>query len=195
MSNDQAPRKARLRRYLDSARDAVLWKAEGLTESQLRRPVVSSGTNILGVINHLAFTEFGYFSYCLNRPVNNERVLMMFKSEDPMIDFVVEPEVTSTQIISLYRQAIEASNAAFNQLPLDAAANVPWWGANAETTLEHLMLHMCTETARHAGHLDLVREILDGSRGTSRDNDNLPEYSPEQWTKHYERLKNIADSM
>ncbi|MCW4466475.1 DinB family protein [Glutamicibacter sp. MNS18] len=195
MSNDEASRKARLRRYLDSARDAVLWKAEGLGEAQLRRPLVPSGTSILGVINHLAFTEFGYFSYCMSRPVDNDRAARLFASEDPMADFVVEAGFSGAEVLRFYREAITASDAAFDELPLDAPAHVEWWGENGHTTLEHLMLHMCTETARHAGHLDLLRELLDGRTGMYRQNDNLPDYSPEQWQEHYDRVKDIADSV
>lgn len=195
MSNDEHSRKQRLRRYLDSSREAILWKAAGLTEQQARQPMTPTGTTVLGIVNHLAFTEFGYFSYCLQRPVHNERAVELFRADDPLADFIVEADVPAGDVLQFYRDAIAASDSAFDQLSLDAPASVPWWGADSETSLEHLMVHMCTETARHAGHLDLLREMIDGIAGLSADNDNLPELDAEAWRQHYERLQRIADSM
>ncbi|TLK54308.1 DinB family protein [Glutamicibacter sp. V16R2B1] len=195
MDSEVTARKQRLRRYLDHARQAALWKAENLDEAQLRRPMVPSGTNVLGVINHLAVMEFGYFSYCLKRPVDSPRAVQAFTSEDPMADFVVEADTGAADVLQFYRQAIDAASTAFEELELDAPASVPWWGEDSETTLEHLMLHMVEETSRHAGHLDLVRELIDGQTGLSAQNGNLPEFSDEQWKEHYARLKKIADSV
>lgn len=195
MADDEKTRKDRLRSYLDSARQAVLWKADGLDEAKLRRPMVPSGTSLLGVINHLAFVEFGYFSYCLNRPVDNARAVALFKADDDMAEFIVESETSADEVLGFYREAIAASDAAFDELPLDAPAEVPWWGENRRTDLERLMLHMVFETSRHAGHLDLVRELIDGKIGLRQGNENLPDYSSEQWKAHYERLRKIADSV
>lgn len=195
MTLNDAARKARLRDYLDQSRTAALWKTENLSESGLRLPLVPSGSSILGIINHLAFTEFGYFSYCLKRPVTNQRALDLFKLDDPLGDFVVEKEVSSAEVREFYQQAISASNAGIDELELTAPAFVPWWGEHAATTLEHLLIHMCSETARHAGHLDLLRELLDGSIGFTRGNTNLPDLSPTEWKEHYERLKGIAEAL
>jgi hypothetical protein len=75
---------------------------------------------------------------------------------------------------------------------MDAPGLVPWWGDRGKTTLHIVLVHMIAETARHAGHADIVRESIDGSAGARADNSNLPEGDAQQWSSYRDRLEEIA---
>lgn len=119
--------KKHLMTYLDNAREAVLWKAEGLSDSDVSRPMVGSGTNILGVIQHLATVEYGYFVECLGHTVTDERHLTLMADEEASADMWVPAEIPRTEIIDFYRRAIETANKNIAALDTDVPATVPWW--------------------------------------------------------------------
>lgn len=187
--------KNHLMTYLNASREAVLWKAEGLSERDLTRPLVPTGTNILGLIQHLASVEFGYFVQCLGQEVQHPRFAALEASDAPDDDMWVPADVPVSAILEFYRSAIEAANANITALPLEAAATVPWWAPEKRnTTIGRLLIHMNVETARHAGHLDIVRELIDGSAGDRRRSPNLPEYDASAWTNLYQKIQSAADS-
>ncbi|WP_159614074.1 DinB family protein [Glutamicibacter sp. JC586] len=181
-----------LREYLNDARDAVLYKAQGLSEQAARTPLTPTGTHVLGVVHHLAITEYGYFGPCLGRQVDNPYVQELLEIDDPQADFLPPAHLSANDIIDLYRQAVDYCEAGIDSLPLDAPAEVPWWNRRRHTTLEQLMIHMIAETSRHAGHLDIVREQLDGFTGLRAQSPNLPPYSQDQWAAQYAALSQIA---
>lgn len=187
--------KEQLREYLDSAREAVLYKSEGLAEQLARTPMTPTGTHVLGVLHHLAIVEYGYFGPCLNRPVDDDYARKLLELDDPQADFLPPAELSAAQIIGFYKKAVAFANHGIAAADLDAAAEVPWWVARRNTSLQHLLIHMIAETSRHAGHLDIVREQLDGFAGLLQRAPNLPEYSAAQWASQRARLQRIADAM
>ncbi|MGL3807753.1 DinB family protein [Paeniglutamicibacter sp. R2-26] len=181
--------------YLDASREAVLWKAEGLGDYDLARPLVPSGTNILGLVQHLASVELGYFVECLGLTVEHPRFLALAQSDDPDYDMWVPADVSVAEILDFYRSAVETANRNIARLPLDAPATVPWWSPEKRnTTLGRLLIHMNIETARHAGHLDIVRELIDGSTGDRRISPNLPDYDAEAWRILNQKIQSAAES-
>ena len=102
-------------------------------------------------------------------------------------------EESREQIEALYRRVWAHSDRTITELPLDAVGQVPWWPADRrETTLHRILVHMIAETDRHAGHADIVRELIDGSAGVRADNPNLPPDEADRWTEHYDNLERIA---
>jgi hypothetical protein len=178
-----------LREYLQKARDALLWKLDGLPEYDIRRPLLPTGTNLLGLIKHLAGGEFIYFGTTFGRPSADE---LPWSEDDPMSDMFAFPEDSRADIIGLYKKAWAHADVTFDTLPLDARGRVPHWNpATSEVTLHQIMLHVLVDTHRHAGHADIVRELIDGSAGMSEDNPNLPgDNTP--WETHVKRVEDAA---
>jgi hypothetical protein len=179
-----------MRSYLQTARDVVIWKVNGLSEYDARRPLVPSGTNLLGIVKHLTFVELGYFGPVFGRPMGQTNLWFEDGLEDNA-DLFVGADETREIIIANYRQACETSNATIESLELDAAGSVPWWG-DQPVTLHHVLVHVIAETFRHAGHADLVRELVDGSIGYSEDDSNVPEHDSEWWRAYRDRVEGEA---
>jgi uncharacterized damage-inducible protein DinB len=184
--------KSDLHRYLQAARDAVLWKLDGLGERDVRRPLTPTGTNLLGLVKHLAGVELGYFRQVFDRPFE---VPGPWFGEDaePNADMYATAEESREEIVELYRRAWALSDETIEALPLDAVGRVPWW-STGEVTLHRILVHVTAETHRHAGHADIVRELVDGAIGMRLGNENLPGEDPAWWTGYRERLQRIADA-
>jgi len=181
-----------LRRYLRSAREAVLWKLDGLGEYDLRRPLTPTGTNLLGLVKHLAGVEFGYFGDTFGRPPAAAPVWLTADAE-PNVDMWATAEESREQIVDLYRAAWAHTDDTVTVLSLDATGRVPWWPADrSEVTLRRILVHVIAETSRHAGHADIVRELIDGTAGLRADNDNLPSPDREWWREHHARVERTA---
>jgi uncharacterized damage-inducible protein DinB len=183
--------KQTLCRYLQSQRDAVLWKVDGLSERDLRMPMTASGTNLLGLVKHLAGLEAEYFGGCLGRPWPDP--LPWDGNDEPNADMWATADESPEQIVNLYRDTRIWADATIAELSLDAPAHVPWWQPQ-DTTLHRLLVHMIAETARHAGHVDILRETIDGRRGLRVDVSNLPDVDDEWWHGYVARLRDIAES-
>lgn len=182
--------KADLHRYLRTIREAVLWKLEGLSEYDVRRPMTPTGTNLLGVVKHLASVEIGYFGWTFGR---NLDVTLPWHDDDaePNADMWAAAEESREEIIGLYHQAWRIADATIATLPLDGEGRVPWWPeARAQVTLGLILLHVIAETNRHAGHLDIVRELIDGAVGVRAENSNLP--ADTDWAAYRTRLEATA---
>jgi uncharacterized damage-inducible protein DinB len=165
--------KADLRRYLQLARDALLWKLEGLSEYDARRPLVPTGTNLLGLVKHVASVEAGYLGDTFGRPFP-EPLPWADEGAEPDADMWATADESRDDIVGLYRRVWTHSDATLDALALDATGQVPWWPPDhREVTLHRILIHMIAETDRHAGHADIVRELIDGAAGLRADNDNL----------------------
>ncbi|MGY1687375.1 DinB family protein [Geodermatophilus sp. SYSU D00804] len=164
--------KAVLLRYLSTAREALLWKLEGLSEYDVRRPLTATGTNLLGLVKHLACVEAGYLGNVVGRPFPEPMVW-----DDPDAgddDLWVRADESREDVLALYARATAHADASVAALPLDATGEVPWWPEERRhPTLHTLLVHVLAEVARHAGHADVLREGLDGAAGLRRDDDNL----------------------
>jgi Protein of unknown function (DUF664) len=184
--------KADLRRYLQVGREALLWKLDGLSEYDVRRPMVPTGTNLLGLVKHLTNVEAGYFGETFGRPFE-EPLLWLDDEAEPNADMWVTAEESREQIIGLYRRAWAHSDATIEALPLDAIGHVPWWPPDRrEVTLHRILVHVIAETDRHAGHADIVRELIDGAVGLRVDNDNMAPGDRAWWESYRSRLERVA---
>ena len=186
--------KTQLQHYLQSGRDALLWKLEGLDEYDIRRPVVPTGTNLLGLVKHVAGVEAGYLGDTFGRPFP-EPLPWMEDGAEPNADMWATAEESRESITLLYRRVWAHSDATIAALDLDAPGTVAWWAADRNSvTLHRILVHMIAENQRHAGHADIVRELLDGATGLRRDNSNLPEGDAAWWDDYRERLERTARS-
>lgn len=181
-----------LLRYLQAARDAVVWKLEGLSPTDQRRPLTPTGTNLLGMVKHLAGVELGYFGAVLARPVA-DLPAWMDEEDVPNVDMFATAQESGADILALYRRAWANTDAAVGELGLDGTGAVPWWPPERNpVTVRQLLVHLIAETNRHAGHADVVRELVDGAAGLRADNDNLADVDPGWWPGYVERLAAIA---
>ena len=182
--------KADLRRYLQDARDALLWKLEGLSEYDIRRPLVATGTNLLGLVKHVAGVEMGSFGDTFGRPCPDQ---LPWDESDPNSDMFAAPGESREFITGLYRRAWAHADETIELLPLDAIGHVPWWPADQnEVTLHHILVRVATETSRHAGHADIVRELIDGAAGLAADRSNLPPGDQASWQAYRDRVERAA---
>ncbi|CAM3999051.1 DinB family protein [Kibdelosporangium persicum] len=154
-----------LHRYLREARTSVVSSLDGLSEYDIRRPLVPSGTNLLGLVKHLVGIELGYLGSCVGRPA-----FTLPWYEDKSVwdngDMWAKPDESREYLVGLYRQVWAHSDESIASLPLDAPASVSWWSEDRrETTFGHLLVRVVAETAHHAGHCDIVRELIDGRSG------------------------------
>ncbi|WFE41726.1 DinB family protein [Micromonospora sp. WMMD998] len=163
--------KADLLDYLRGAREAVVWKLDGLSEYDARRPLTPTGTNLLGLVKHLARGEFGYFGETFGRP--SDAVPRWPEGEEAWEAWVL-PTESRESVVDLYRRAWAHADATIEALPLDAVGRVPWWGDGGDVTLHQILVHVTAETQRHAGHADIVRELIDGAVGLLPATTNVP---------------------
>jgi uncharacterized damage-inducible protein DinB len=186
------PRKRDLHRYLQVGREALLWKLDGLSEYDIRRPVVQTGTNLLGIVKHVASVEAGYLGDCFGRP-SPEQLPWFADDAEPNADMWATPTESRESLVALYHRVWEHSDATIAALPLDAAGEVPWWPpGRREVTLHRILLHTIAETHRHAGHADILREVMDGSAGLRDGGSNLPEETAAWWQAYRERVEAAA---
>ncbi|CAM5552777.1 DinB family protein [Streptomyces aurantiogriseus] len=182
--------KADLQKYLQDARDVLLWKLDGLSEYDVRRPVTSSGTNLLGLVKHLAGAEALYFGAAYGRPFAGTPLWITGDAE-PNADLWARADETREEIVGLYRRACAHADETIAALPLDAVGRLPG-DRPVELTLHHSLTHMIAETQRHAGHADIVRELLDGATGQRPGGANTPEADPAWWEQYRERVERAA---
>jgi uncharacterized damage-inducible protein DinB len=184
--------KAWLLRYLQTAREAILWKLEGLTEYDARRPLTPTGTNLLGLVKHLASVELGYLGDTFGRPSGIPLPWYEDGAEEDA-DMWTTAEESREEIVDLYRRAWAHGDATIAALDLDSPGRVPHWAADrAEVTLGLVLVHLIAETHRHAGHADILRELIDGQVGLRAGNDNLSDRAQDGWAAHRERVAAAA---
>jgi Protein of unknown function (DUF664) len=145
-------------------REVLVWKLDGLSEYDIRRPLTSTGTNLLGLVKHLAIWESRYFGEVFSRPFPEPLPRWDDDTTDGTDLWATEHE-TRDDIIGLYRRVWAHSDATIDALPIDALGRVPWW-PRPEVKLFNIMVHLLSDTTRHAGHADILREQLDGRVGT-----------------------------
>jgi Protein of unknown function (DUF664) len=178
-------------RYLQEAREALLWKLDGLGEYDVRRPLVPTGTNLLGLVKHVAGGELGYFGDTFGRP--HGEPWPEFDPDEPNADMWAKADETREQIVGLYRRAWAHSDATIAALPLDAIGHVPWWPAERnEVTLHHIVVRVTADTQRHAGHADILRELIDGAAGLRDGQDNLPDGDRAWWESYRNQVERAA---
>jgi len=189
---DTDPMKTNLHAYLRGAREALVWKLDGLSEYDARRPLTPTGLNLLGLVKHVASVDVGYFGECFGRPFG-EPLPWFDDDAEPNADFWVPADVTRADVLGLAERAWAHSDATIEALPLDAVGHVAWWGdGGADVTLHRLLVHMATETHRHAGQADILRETIDGAVGLLPRAPNLPDVDAEWWPAYVARVEEAA---
>jgi len=184
--------KADLHRYLQMAREALVWKLDGLSDYDIRRPMTPTGTNLLGLVKHVASVEAGYLGDTFGRP-SGESLPWLADDAAPNDDMWATADESREQILDLYRRVWANSDATIDAMALDATGRVPWWPDEHSTvTLHRILVHMIAETDRHAGHADIVRELIDGAAGLRDDNDNMAPGDATWWEDYRERLERVA---
>ena len=149
-----------LNAWLDLHRATLLTKLEGLDDEQLRRPMVPSNVSLLGLVKHLTAVEHGWFVVGFAQTGEPH---MFSTEEDPDADFRIEPDETTDGIVEGYLRACERSrDIAAAASSLDDTFERPGRGT---IDLRWILLHMIEETARHNGHADIIRELIDGVTG------------------------------
>ncbi|WP_245632979.1 DinB family protein [Luteipulveratus mongoliensis] len=188
---NEADAKKVLHRYLREVRAALIWKVQGISEYDARRPLAPTGTNLVGLIKHLSIVEAWYLGKTFERPFP-EDLPWWDDEDDPQADAWATEDETREQIVDLYRRVGEHADATIEALPLDAPGQVPWWGDDHDVTLHQMLVHVLAETNRHAGHVDILRESVDGATGMSANNSNLPEYDEAGWAAYRTKLEQVA---
>lgn len=183
--------RADLRLFLDQARDALVWKLDGLGEYDARRPVTPTGTNLLGLLKHAANLEMGYLGLVFDQPFPDPPA--WFGTVDPLVDMWATAEESRADLLDLHRRARDHADATIDALPLDAPGRVPWWPPDrAGVTLHRVVLHLTADLVRHAGHADVLRELVDGAVGLRPDRSNLPDGDATFWSDHRRRVERAA---
>ncbi len=176
-----------LQRYLQEARDTVVRSVDGLSEYDARRPLVPSGTNLLGLVKHLSGIELGYLGACVDRP---SPVPLPWEDDGSVwesADMWATADQSRDYLLDLYRTAWRHSDESLATVPLDAPATVAWWPEERRrTTFGHLVVRGVAETAQHAGHCDILRETVDGRGGGDG-------RSADWWTSYVGRIQAAAD--
>jgi catechol 2,3-dioxygenase-like lactoylglutathione lyase family enzyme/uncharacterized damage-inducible protein DinB len=184
--------KADLHRYFQVARDALLWKLDGLSDYDVRRPMTPTGTNLLGLVKHVASVELGYFGEVFGRP-SAEPLPWLEPDAEPNADMWATADESPEEVVALYRRAAAHADDTIESLALDATGVVPWWPDDRKVvTLHRILVHMTAETNRHAGHADIIRELIDGAAGLRADNDNLAPGDEAWWADYRARLEHVA---
>ncbi len=159
---------------LAALNDAVLGKLDGLGEYDLRRPMTATGTNLLGIVKHLATVQAGYFGDTFGRPWP-EPIPWLGPDAEVNDDLFATPDQSSEWIRDFYRRSWAHAEQTFAVNGLDDTGTVPWWPPERRhPTLRAVLVHMTVETARHAGHIDVVCEAIDGRGGRYAGDASLP---------------------
>src|SRR5690242_1692709 len=162
-----------LHRYLKRAREDLLGKLDGASEYDVRRPLTPTGTNLLGLVKHVASVAGEYLGAVFGRPLPGP-FPWFHDDAEPNADMWATAEETRQQITDLYRRVWSHSDETIEALDLDAPGQVPWWPEERrDVTLGRILVHLIAETNRHAGHADIVRELVDGAAGMRAGDGNL----------------------
>jgi uncharacterized damage-inducible protein DinB len=158
---DDSTERSLLLGHLTGARQHVISQLEGLTDEQLRTPVLPSGWSCLGLVRHLTVSDERYWFEVV---VGGEP--LDFWPEGDNGDWRVDRDESSEAVLDAYRSAIRRSDEIVTARSLDEPPAQPedWWDSAGMSfpDLRSVLLHVLVETATHAGHLDAVRELLDG---------------------------------
>ena len=182
--------KEELHSKLQASRAVLLAKLQGLSEYDRRRPMTPTGTNLLGFVKHLAGLEYGYLGESFGRPAPESMPWIEDGSIWEGADMWAKPAESSEYIIGLYQRACAHADSVIAARDLDAPGSVAHWPADRrETTLGVLLIRMVAETAQHAGHADIVRELIDGKGGP--DQDDVDEAT---WRDYVTAVQTAADT-
>jgi hypothetical protein len=153
--------KALLALRLRLVQQSLIWKVEGLGEHDLRRPMTRTGTNLIGIIKHLTGITYGYLCSAFGR----ERETFPWEFDEELfygLDMWATPDESTDEILAAYRRACDASAQTIEELDLDTTGK---HHTGLTVSLRWMILNVLQDTTRHAGHADVVREMIDGRVG------------------------------
>lgn len=188
---EYADAKSSLHSSLRSVREAMLSKLEGLSEYDIRRPLTPTGTNLLGLVKHLSIVEARYFGETFGRPFPEYLRWWNEDAEENASMWATEDE-SRAEIADCYRRAWAHADATIDALALDSPGRVSWWTWIPGVVLFNILVHVLTETNRHAGHADILREQMDGAARIGADNPNLPKHDAAWWENYRARVERAA---
>jgi len=192
---DEQPRgadiAADLQDYLQRARTGMLSRLDGLGEYDIRRPMTPTGTNLLGLVKHLAGIELSYLGSCVGRPSEIRLPWVEDGSIWESADMWATAAESRAEMIELYRAAWRHSDESVRELGLAAPGYVEWWPEDRrDTTLGTLLTRVTAETAQHAGHADILRELIDGRAGNDHDDVGDADW----WSNYLGSIQEAADT-
>jgi hypothetical protein len=162
--------KEELHSKLRASRAVMLSKLDNLGEYDRRRPMTPTGTNLLGLVKHLAGLEYAYLGESFGHPAPETMSWIEDGSIWQGADMWATPDESSEYITGLYRRACAHADGVIASLDLEAPGSVAHWPEDRrDTTLGVLLIRMVAETAQHAGHADIIRELIDGKGGPDQD--------------------------
>ena len=178
--------------YLRQVRGALSFKLDGLSEYDLRRPLTPTGTNLLGLVKHLASVEAGYLGSCFGRPFP-EPMPWLDEGAGDNADMWVTPQESTAEILDLFNRVAAHSEATITGLDLQDRGTVPWWPEDRRNpTLHRVLIHYLAEINRHTGQADILREQVDGAIGHRADSSNLPDLDQQQWAAYRDTVERAA---
>ncbi|CAN7165884.1 DinB family protein [Terrabacter sp. LjRoot27] len=180
-----------LLRYLQEGRDGLLRALDGLDDYDVRRPLTPSGTNLLGLVKHVAGVQLAYLGDSVGRPAGERLPWVEDGSIWDSADMWATAEESRAGLVGLYERAATHCDAVVRELGLDAPASVAWWPEERRaTTLGSLLVRCVAEVSQHAGHADILRESIDGRGG--RDHDHMGDDA--WWTGYVAGIQAAADA-
>src|SRR3954451_9030600 len=175
--------KAQLLKHLGEVQQSLLWKVEGLSDAELRRPMTDTGTNLIGIVKHLTGITYGYLVSAFGR----EREPLPIEDDEELffgLDLWATPDESTEEIVAVYRRACAAGARTIEELDLDTSGI---HHSGSSVTLREMVLTVLLDTTRHAGHADVVRELVDGRVG-SRPGDPMSPDDPEYLRMYRARI-------
>jgi hypothetical protein len=180
--------------YLQRGREAVVGKVESAGEYDVRRPLTPTGTNLLGLLKHLAGVEAGYLGQVFGRPFP-EPIPWAEDDAELESDMWATPEEPRADLVALYRRVWAHGDETVAALDLETTGLVRWWPEERRyPTLHRVLVHLTAEIHRHAGHADIVRELVDGSAGLLPQQSSLGSEDPAHWAAHRARVQAAAEA-
>jgi uncharacterized damage-inducible protein DinB len=167
LASRQADERETLTSMLDYYRETAVWKCSGMSDEDLRKVIVTSGWSMLGMVQHLAYVEQWWFQQLFAGVPEEKLPPVPWTDEDPDADFRIEPGQSTASVLDFYKECCERSREITKDASLDDMTAA--WPADRpperRPTLRWILVHLIEETARHAGHMDVARELIDGSTG------------------------------
>lgn len=180
--------------YLKRRRSELLAKLDGVSEFDARRPLTPTGTNLAGLVKHVASVQLAYFGEVFGRPADR-RVAWEQPGAADDDDMWLQEGESVADIVEFHHYSAAHADATIDALPLDAPGTVPWWAEDHNrVTLQQILVHLVAEAARHAGHADILREQLDGSVGNGATDPNIPGRTTEEWAAFRAQIETAAGS-